>query len=348
MKGLLFVNLGTPDSPRPYDVFKYLNEFLTDKRVIDFPWLQRQLLVRGLIVPTRFLTSAKSYRAIWTNKGSPLRVHTEEAAAKLQDKLGEEWQVEVAMRYQNPSIEAVLEKLKGCSEIVVLPLFPQYASATTGSIFEKVMEVLGKWAIIPKVRLIDSFYDHPGVISAFAHQAEGFDIGDYDKVLFSFHGLPVKQLTKSSSLCRKSPNCCKTNLCCYSAQCYKTADLLAEELKLKPSQWQITFQSRLGKDPWIEPYTSDVLKDLRQKGAKKILVFCPAFVADCLETIHEIAVEYEEEFRHLGGECLHLVPSLNSSDLWIDALTHIINDKAEVLKAEHTGAAFTGAKSAID
>lgn len=324
MKGVLLVNLGTPDSPKPWDVFRYLNEFLTDKRVIDYPWIQRQLLVRGVIVPFRFMASAKSYQAVWTNEGSPLRFHTDNSAAKLQKKLGSEWQVEVAMRYQNPSIGSVLNKMKNVSELIVIPLFPQYASATTGSVIEKVMEELQKWNTIPKVTLIDSFFDRQSVIEAFAAQSKSFDIPSYDKILFSFHGLPVRQLTKVNSACRKSKSCCQTNKRCYSAQCYTTAKLLVEKLKLRPEQYEISFQSRLGKEPWLEPYTSDTLKKLRADGAKRILVFCPAFVADCLETIHEIGVEYQEEFKHLGGEKLDLVPSLNCSDAWIDALEEMV------------------------
>lgn len=338
MKGLLLVNLGTPDSPNPGDVFRYLNEFLTDERVIDIPWLQRQLLVRGAIVPIRFLASSKSYKAIWTERGSPLRFHSEDATRKLAKVLEGEWQVELAMRYQNPSIKEKLQLLRNCSEIVVLPLFPQYASATTGSVVAKVMEEVSQWSIIPQMRFIDTFYDMPEVITAYAAQAKHLDLASYDKILFSFHGLPVRQLTKANSCCKKSSNCCQTQTSCYSAQCFKTADLLAEELNLRADQWELCFQSRLGKEPWLQPYTSDTLKRLREEGIKNILVFCPSFVADCLETIHEIGVEYAEEFKHLGGERLDLVPSLNDSEQWIEAL------QAIVLKPEHASASLTCGK----
>lgn len=324
MKGILLINLGTPDSPKPWDVFRYLNEFLTDERVIDFSWFKRQLLVRGLIVPFRFLASSKSYKAIWTEKGSPLRFHTMEAARKLQGNLGSGYRVEVAMRYQNPSIPEVLKKLKSVSELIVVPLFPQYASATTGSIVEKVMEEIQTWNEIPKIKILDSFHDSEAVIEAFAAQAKEFDIPSYDKVLFSFHGLPVRQLTKANPHCQKKKSCCKSNKRCYAAQCYQTADLLAKKLSLKAGEWEICFQSRLGKEPWIQPYTTDTLKKLRSQGVENILVFCPAFVADCLETIHEIGVEYAEEFKHMGGKRLDLVPSLNGSKEWVSALETMV------------------------
>lgn len=319
-KGVLLVNLGTPDTPSNKDVFRYLNEFLTDPRVIDYPWLKRQLLVRGIIVPFRYKASAASYREIWDERGSPLKYHTFDAAEKLQAILKGDYQVEVAMRYQNPSIRSALQKLKGVKELTVIPLFPQYASATTGSVFDKVMEEITKWQILPKLKMIDAFYNHPKVIQAFAQNAKPFELTSYDKVLFSFHGLPVRQLKKASPVCKRDPDCCQKNFCCYSAQSYKMADLIAQELNLAKDRYEICFQSRLGKEPWIEPYTSDVIRRLSKEGAKKLLVFCPAFVADCLETIHEIGVEYNEEFQASGGERIDLVPSLNSSDTWVEAL----------------------------
>ena len=311
LKGLLLVNLGTPDSARVWDVWRYLNEFLTDGRVIDLPWWKRQLLVRGLIVPKRVRSSAKLYKQLWTTEGSPLMFHSVRMANKLQAKLKGEWRVELAMRYRNPSIQSGLQKLKKCSEIVVLPLFPQYASATNGSVIEKVMDEVKQWSSIPTLRFIGPYYDHPEMIKALAKQASLFDLKQYDKVLFSFHGLPVRQDTSAS----------------YSAQCQTTAHLLANELKLSRDRWEIAFQSRLGKEPWLEPYASDSLKKMAQAGTKKLLVFSPAFVADCLETIQEIGVEYATEFLHFGGEKLDLVPCLNDSPAWIDALEKIIDHR---------------------
>jgi ferrochelatase len=307
-------------------VFRYLNEFLTDERVIDIPWWRRQLLVRGIIVPTRFRSSTKAYQAIWTKEGSPLMVHSLNLKRELQEKLGCGYRVEIAMRYQNPSIASGLNKLKRFKEIIVVPLFPQYASATTGSVHQKVMECVGKWIQIPKITFIDSYYDHPHFIQAFADISQKYDIEAYDKILFSFHGLPVRQLVKGG--CQWKGECCHSltqgNQGCYSAQCYQTAYKIAEKLNLERGRYRVSFQSRLGKDPWMEPYTTDTLRQLRKEGAKKILVFCPAFVSDCLETIYEIGVEYAEEFKHLGGEKLDLVEGLNDHPSWVLALEQLI------------------------
>lgn len=306
-KGVLLVNLGTPDSPSDWDVWRYLNEFLLDPRVIDIPWLKRQLLVRGAIIPLRFKASAASYRMIWDERGSPLKYHTLDAAKKLGLKLGSEYRVEAAMRYRNPTIRSALDKLKGVKELIVIPLFPQYASATTGSIYEKVMDELKGWVVLPKLKFIDCFYDHPKVIEAFSEAAKSFDLHTYDKVLFSFHGLPKRQLEGDNS---------------YLFQSYQMAELIATQLKL--NNYEVAFQSRLGKEPWIEPYTVDTIKRFAEEGARKVLVFCPAFVADCLETLHEIGVEYAADFKRHGGQKLDLVPSLNSSDRWVEALNDMV------------------------
>lgn len=325
-KGILLVNLGTPRTPHPRDVYRYLIEFLTDPRVIDFPWLKRQLLVRGLIVPLRYKASAKSYQTIWTEKGSPLLMHTENVKNKLQEALGLDYKVEIAMRYQEPSIERGLQALKEAQQITVLPLFPHYASATVGSVHEKVMKTLAKWETIPKIRLIDHYYDHPTLIQAFAERGQQYPLQEYDKVLFSFHGLPVRQLKK---VCQVKPGCCdklcSQNRSCYAAQCYQTAHLIANELQLPAEKYQIAFQSRLGRDPWIEPFTNDTLKTWASQGIKKVLVFCPAFVSDCLETLQEIGIEYASEFKHLGGERLDLVEGLNDHPKWIQTLREMIS-----------------------
>lgn len=327
MKGLLLVNLGTPLSSSKWDVFKYLLEFLTDGRVIDIPWLKRQILVRGIIVPSRFRESANNYKAVWTEKGSPLLFHSQNLAEKVQKELGNV-KVELAMRYQVPSIESALNRLKGVQELVVLPLFPQYASATTGSIHQKVMDIVSKWDFVPSLSLINNFHDHPLFIKAFKEVAAPFHLDNYDDVLFSFHGLPLRQLQKNSSHCN-SLKCCSIkndkNGACYGAQCYETARLIAKELGLK--SYQVTFQSRLGKEPWKEPFTLDVIKSCAKEGKKKLLVFSPAFVADCLETIHEIGVEYAHEFKSCGGEKLDLVPSLNDSSEFVGLVVTMFNQK---------------------
>ena len=333
--GVLLVNLGTPNSPSNKDVFRYLIEFLTDRRVIDTSWLNRQLLVRGVIVPSRYRQSARFYRAIWTPQGSPLKVYGYQVKDLLQKKLGPNFSVELAMRYQTPSIEEGITRLikQGVDRLVIFPLFPQYASATTGSVHEKVMEVLSKLETIPEVHFVNNYATHPALIRAFCAVAQPFALESYDHILLSFHGLPERHLLKAdqNAHCLKTKDCCKNfskkNSACYSAQCYATANALTEALGIPPERYSIAFQSRLGKDPWIQPYTSAVIDDLARQGKKNVLVFCPAFVCDCLETIHEIGIEYAEEFKHAGGTRLDLVPGLNADPAWIDALAEMISGK---------------------
>ncbi|WP_075882565.1 ferrochelatase [Candidatus Protochlamydia sp. W-9] len=331
--GILLVNLGTPKTPRLKDVYRYLNEFLTDGRVIDLPWLKRQLLVRCIIVPFRYKQSSMLYQKLWTAEGSPLLVHGIAVQTKLQMILGESFQVELAMRYQNPSIEEGLERLKlaNVKEIVIFPLFPQYASATTGSVHQEVMKHLQQWQNIPTLTFINSYPDHPGLVGAFCERAKQYDLSIYDYFLFSFHGLPERQIRKGDSTGKcLTENCCQVicsdNAFCYKAQCYRTAKAIASKLRIKLEQYTVCFQSRLGKETWIQPYTSDLLKDCLAKNRKKILVFCPAFVCDCLETTCEVSIEYAEEFKHLGGDTLHLVEGLNSHPVWIEAIKTIIQE----------------------
>lgn len=332
-KGILLINLGTPDSPSVADVRKYLREFLMDPRVIDINAFGRTLLVKGIIAPFRGPKSAKSYQAIWTKEGSPLMAYGLKVKKLLQEKMGEKYHVDLAMRYQSPSIESVLNDFykRKIFDIKVIPLFPQYASATTGSVHEKVMDIVGSWQIVPRIEFVNSYYNHPIMLDAFAEIGKEYLKDGVDHVLFSFHGLPVRQLVKadpSGTHCQKAGACCETitenNKFCYSAQCYQTAKGIANKLGLQESQYSICFQSRLGRDPWIQPYTSKVIEGLAHQGKKKIVVFCPAFVADCLETIFEIAVEYQEEFVKYGGEKVQLVPGLNDHPKWIEALENIV------------------------
>ncbi|QQL48590.1 ferrochelatase [Mucilaginibacter ginkgonis] len=330
MKGILLVNLGTPDSPQTPDVRKYLNEFLMDGRVIDVNPIVRTFLVRGIITPFRSPKSAKLYKEIWSEEtGSPLLYYSILQQKLLQDKLGEGYQVELAMRYQSPSIESALLRLKDnlVESIRVIPMFPQYASASTGSVIEKVMQLVSTWQTIPNISFVNSFHDDPLMIKNFADNARKYGVENYDHVLFSFHGLPQRQLIKcdhTHNYCLKSADCCDTfndvNKFCYSAQSHHTARLIAAELGLTSNQYTICFQSRLGNDPWVQPYTSEVVAKLAKEGKKKMLVFCPAFVADCLETVYEVTEEYNGEFKALGGEHIQLVESLNDSPLFIDAL----------------------------
>jgi len=328
------VNLGTPTSPKPKDVYRYLTEFLTDKRVIDFPWLKRQLLVRGVIVPFRYRKSAEQYQNVWTDEGSPLLIHGRRVQQQLQNALGDDTHVILAMRYQHPSIADGLEQLRheGVDEIVILPLFPQYASATTGSVFQEVMKHLQHWQAYPKLVFINDYYDHPRMIEAFCSRAKQYQISSYDRVLFSFHGLPERQICtanpKGNCLTR---NCCQQrsekNRLCYKAQCHATARAIAANLNLNQDQYTICFQSRLGKEPWLQPYAGDVLHDCAKKGDKRLLVFSPSFVCDCLETIYEISSEYQREFKAAGGEELQLIEGLNDHPFWIEALKDIILNK---------------------
>lgn len=319
--GVLLVNLGTPDSYRPRDVYRYLIEFLTDARVVDFPWWKRQLLVRGAIVPFRYRNTAKLYRAIWTEEGSPLLCHGNAAEKGLQEALGECFAVKLAMRYQNPSIAAGLEYLRSlCMEhLIILPLFPHYASASTGSVQQKVMEHLQTWEVIPKTTIISSFPTHPGYIDPICEIGKGYDPEKYDHVLFSFHGLPERQVKKASQSIG-------TDYFCYIKQCRSTANAIAERLKISVTNYSVAFQSRLGRDPWIQPYTTDILQECAKKGKKRVLVFCPSFVCDCLETTSEIGIEYQHQFKEWGGEQLDLVEGLNSHPSWIKGLKQIILD----------------------
>jgi len=330
--GVLLVNLGTPDEPTRGAVYRYLKQFLLGRRVIDYPWIARNLLVRGLIAPLRSGKSAKMYQLLWTDKGSPLKYYGELVAAGVQERLGDDYVVELAMRYQNPSIASALDTLlkQQVSEIIVFPLFPQYAGATTGSIHEEVMRLLVKREAIPNVKMVNSYYDEPAMIKIFADNARKFDLKKYDHILFSFHGLPQRQLRKADDCnhCLKVEGCCNSisivNQFCYSAQCHATTRAIATELGLTPDQFTTTFQSRLGPDAWAQPYTSTVLEEQAHKGAKNILVFSPAFVADCLETVVEISDEYQEEFEEMGGEKVDLVPSLNDDPRWMDAVADLV------------------------
>ncbi|WP_316796190.1 ferrochelatase [Pedobacter agri] len=333
-KGILLVNLGTPDSPQTPDVKKYLDQFLMDERVIDIPKFNRTLLVKGIIVPFRSPKTAKLYKEIWNENGSPLLYYSRLQAKMLQERLGDDYHVELAMRYQSPSVASALANLKAglVESIQVIPMFPQYASASSGSVMQLVMELVSKWQTVPPISFVNSFHDNELMIKVFAENARKHDVASYDHVLFSFHGLPERQLLKcdhTGSYCLKTTDCCQTlndtNKFCYSAQGHDTARLIANELNLPKDNYTVCFQSRLGKEPWVQPYTTDVLKKLAAEGKKRLLVFSPAFVADCLETLYEITVEYHEEFKTLGGEHVQLVESLNDSPVFIEALAGMVN-----------------------
>lgn len=334
--GVLLINLGTPDSPSVGDVRTYLSQFLNDPRVIDIPSLSRTLLVNGIIVPFRAPKSAKIYKQLWTEKGSPLLYISENAAELLQQSLGDSFEVHLAMRYQNPSIPDVLEKMRKqhYDSIEVLTMFPHYASATTGSAVEEVMRVMSKWWVIPPVRFIGQYYDHPLFIEAFAERGKAYDLQEYDHVLFSYHGLPERQVDKVYDTGPCADHNCEheitdENKFCYKATCYATSRLLAAKLNIPQEKYTVCFQSRLDKR-WLQPFSDEVIKQCAEKKMKKLLVFSPAFTADCLETIVEISSEYQELFHSFGGEKVQLVESLNTHPLWIRCMHQLITEKSYV------------------
>ncbi len=334
--GVLAANVGTPDSPRPRDVRRYLHEFLGDPRVFDVSPALRWFLLRFVILPFRPRRSAEAYRKVWTPEGSPLLVHGRRFEAALQAALGDGFRVVLAMRYRSPSIRAAFETFRreGIDRIVVFPLFPQFASATTGTVLEEAYRVAGTYWATPHLRVVDPYYDHEGLIEAYR------DVGEPilrearpDHVLFSFHGLPERQVRKSDETgrhCLASEECCARivteNRNCYRAQCSATARLLAARLDLPPGGWTMTFQSRLGRDPWIRPYTDETVVSLAEAGVRRIVAFSPAFVADCLETIEEIGMQARASFLEHGGEEFRLVPSLNAHPRWIAAASSLVRN----------------------
>lgn len=335
-EALLLINLGTPDSPEPKKVGEYLREFLMDPFVIDIPKILRWILVNLIIVPKRSHDSAKLYKKVWGKEGSPLLVHLEALTKKVQTKLAGEYLVERAMRYGKPSIQEAVQKLKssGVKKVTVLPLYPQYSLAATQSSVERVKEVFDE--VFPEIKLsfIRCFYDSEHYLNATARVTEKYLKSlNWDFVLFSFHGLPERQVKKtdpSHQHCLKSTNCCEkiidSNRNCYRAQSYATAKALAEKLSIPPDKYDVGFQSRLKGAPWIRPFSDEFYRELPKKGIKRLVVISPSFVADCLETLEEIQMRGKEEFVENGGEELTMIPSLNSEDLWVEAISNLIRD----------------------
>jgi ferrochelatase len=315
-------------------VRRYLREFLNDPRVVDISALGRWLLVNLFILPFRPAKSSEAYRKVWMPEGSPLLVHSRALLDRMRARMGETWQVELGMRYGNPSIASALTKLEagGVDGIVAAPLFPHYAASSTGSALEELYRVLGAQWNVPAVATLPPFYDDPGFIEAFAAVGRPhIEELKADHVLFSFHGLPERQIVRSDISgrhCLRNEKCCDAmvaaNANCYRAQCFDTARRIAARLSLAAGSWSVSFQSRLGRTPWIRPYTDHVLPELAARGVKRVAVFCPAFVADCLETLEEIGIRGRDQFRASGGEELRLVPSLNATDPWVEALAHIV------------------------
>ncbi|MAY82645.1 MAG: ferrochelatase [Flavobacteriales bacterium] len=332
--GVLLVNLGTPDDAKLGPVRRYLFQFLNDPRVIDLPWLARKILVNLIIVPFRAFGSTKIYKELWTDKGSPLIIYGESNRDELQKRLGEDYGVHLAMRYQNPSMEKVLGemRLQNYKKIIIIPLFPHYASASSGSAMERALKIISKWWVIPEISMVSQFWDHPKYIDAFVARGKQYNIDEYDHVLFSYHGLPERHVNKvyDDGIPCKDHDCeteiNEENKFCYKATCYATTRLLAERLNIPEEKYTVAFQSRLDKK-WLEPFSDEIVEERAKKGDKKLLAFSPAFIADCLETTVEIGVEYQEIFEEQGGEKVQLVESLNDHPLWVDCLESLVRDR---------------------
>lgn len=328
--GLLLLNLGTPDAPTTRAVRRYLAEFLSDPRVIDLSPVGRWLLLHAVILRVRPAKTAHAYQAIWdAERGSPLLAYSRELAAGVAAALGDGWCVELAMRYGNPSIAAALERLKaaGCDRIVVLPLFPQYAASSTSTAVARVMELAASGWDVPAIDVVPAFHTDAGFLAAWqAVAAPALAEARADHVLMSFHGLPERQIRKSDRSGRcLTDGCCDqlgpANQSCYRAQCHATARALAERLGL--TDYTVCFQSRLGRTPWIQPHTDVLIDQLAAKGVKRLAVLCPAFVADCLETLEEIGIRARAQWKAAGGDELVLIPSLNASPAWVSAVASL-------------------------
>jgi ferrochelatase len=319
--GILLINLGTPEQPTLTAVRRYLREFLVDKRVIHLPACIRYILLYGVILPFRSHASTHAYQAIWTPQGSPLLYHSKNLCNKLQAQLGNDYIVALGMRYGKPSIQHALQQLQSCEHITILPLYPQYSSAASGSSIEKALALLSSREIFPSFTVIRDFYQHPNFIQAQAAQIQPYlSSGDY--ILFSYHGLPTNHLLSTGCVSECSCECVQ-HTTCYRAQCYQTTALLAQELRILPTAYTTAFQSRLGKTEWIKPYTEHMLQKLVSQGIQNLTVVCPSFVADCLETLEEIGMRAKTQWLALGGQQFTLIPALNDSAPWVKAVQSI-------------------------
>lgn len=332
-RGIVLVNLGSPDSTEVKDVRRYLNEFLMDERVIDVPWLLRVMLVKGIIVPFRSPKSAEAYRSIWWKEGSPLIVLTRQLQQAVQEHF--DVPVEIAMRYGNPTpkaaYDALMQKAPGLDEVIMFPLYPHYAMSSYETAVEHMKAEYAKHHYPFKLSIIPPYYNDPQYIHALAESIKPYLDQDFDKLLFSYHGVPERHIFKGDTTgchCLKVPDCCNVpspaHAQCYRHQTFVTTRLTAATLGLPDHKVEQTFQSRLGRDKWLTPYTAQRLEQLPSEGVKKLLVACPAFVSDCLETLEEIAEEGKEIFLHAGGESFTMIPCLNTHPLWVAAIAQWI------------------------
>jgi ferrochelatase len=328
-RAVVLMNLGSPDSTRVKDVKRYLDEFLMDERVIDKPWLLRALLVKGIIVPFRAPKSAKAYQSIWTEEGSPLIVLSRQLESALKKEVEEP--VAIAMRYGNPSpkaaYDALLQRYPQLEEVVLLPLYPHYAMSSyeTAVEYAKKQHVEGGYPF--RLSVIEPYYNNEDYLNALCESIRPYLGRPFDKILFSYHGVPERHIRKGDVTgchCLQVSNCCEVaspaHQYCYRHQCWVTTKMVTERLGIPREKWDFSFQSRLGRDPWLQPYTAQRLEELPKEGSKNILVACPAFVSDCLETLEEIAEEGKEAFLHAGGEQFEMIPCLNVHPLWVKAI----------------------------
>ncbi len=331
-KAVLLVNLGSPDSTEVSAVRRYLREFLMDGRVLDVNWFVRFCIVNFAILPSRPKQSAHAYQSIWTPEGSPLIVISRAVQSALQKRVGVP--VALAMRYQNPSISSAIRELsdKGAKEVLVIPLFPHYAMSSYETAVVRVREVAEELAPGMKLQVQPPYFDQPDYVRALVASAQEALRREYDHLLFSFHGIPERHLRKSDPTgchCLVQANCCETpgpaHATCYRAQCFKTVAAFVREAGVPPQRYSVSFQSRLGRDPWLKPYTDFELPRLASSGAKRVVVMCPAFVSDCLETLEEIGIRGRESFLEAGGKEFTLVPCLNEHPLWVEALEKMVN-----------------------
>jgi ferrochelatase len=328
-RGIILMNLGSPDSTKVKDVRRYLDEFLMDERVIDYPYLFRFLLVKGIIVPFRASKSAKAYESIWAKEGSPLIVLTKQLQKSLQSQIDEP--VEVAMRYGNPTPDnaynLLLKKNPELEEVILMPLYPHYAMSSYETAVEYMKEVHKKNKYPFKLTAIKPYYNNEDYIDALCASIKPYLEQDFDKLLFSYHGVPERHILKgdiTGKHCLKRPDCCETGSpaheYCYRHQCFQTTSLVTAALQIPKEKFGLSFQSRLGKDKWLTPYTAQRLSELPGEGVKKLLVVCPAFVSDCLETLEEIAEQGKKIFLHAGGASFTMIPCLNTHPLWVSAI----------------------------
>lgn len=329
-KAVLLINLGTPDHADALSVRRYLRQFLNDPRVVDLPAYIRWPLVNLVIVPFRYKKTMAAYRQIWDDKGSPLLTISRQLQNGLSSLLGPHYKVELGMRYGSPSIESALHRLKGCDSLTVIPLFPQYSSAATGSALESLLKPLIRAWNLPTLKIIHDFYNHPDFISAVVDVMNKTLSGkSVDLILFSYHGLPERHVIKSGCAvsCDRLDTCPVidvNNRYCYRAQCYATTEAVARQLNLSRHEYAVSFQSRLGKTPWIKPYTDKLFPELRRNGIRNLAVISPSFVADCLETLEEINIRGRAQWLALGGGEFTFIPCVNDSSAWVSALKNLI------------------------